>query len=62
MSVGVGVGGGLVGRPAPCRRPEHFAALRAAEGRSTRRKARWRRSEERCRFAAQSCCGTSQRC
>eukprot|EP00966_Prymnesium_polylepis_P067558 1568906-Prymnesium_polylepis.1 len=23
---------------------------------------RWLRSEEKCRFAAQSCCGTSQRC
>eukprot|EP00966_Prymnesium_polylepis_P170802 3948268-Prymnesium_polylepis.1 len=23
---------------------------------------RWRRSDQKCRFAAQSCCGTSQRC
>jgi len=29
---------------------------------TTRRKARWLRSEEKCRFGAQSCCGTSQRC
>eukprot|EP00966_Prymnesium_polylepis_P140320 3241347-Prymnesium_polylepis.1 len=29
---------------------------------TTRRKPRWLRSVEKCRFAAQSCCGTSQRC